>query len=363
MDLSVEEVPIEAGRGPHLLQSGFWSSFKALYGWMPYSFKIHLSLQNVKVEVPLYLQIRSLAPAYSLAYVPFGPIFPQEVLSFSKKNENASIVWELLQRLGRALSPMLPSSCRFLRFDLPFDQNDLGIVTLEDREIIKPPGFYKAPTYIQPPDTVILSLIPSEEELLSSMKPKTRYNIRLARKKGVQVWEGKQKDLVDWYRVYCETAERDRIAIHSLKYYQDLLSLSQTYVGERPKMKLFLASVEDTLIGGIVVALYNTQATYLYGASSNQHRNTMASYLLQWEAIRWAKQEGAATYDFFGIPPKEDPTHPMAGLYRFKTGFGGTILHRVGTWDYPFAPLGYGVYRVAEKVRIFYYKGIRKRFH
>jgi lipid II:glycine glycyltransferase (peptidoglycan interpeptide bridge formation enzyme) len=93
------------------------------------------------------------------------------------------------------------------------------------------------------------------------------------------------------------------------------------------------------------------EATYLYGASSNIKRNLMAPYALQWKAIQDAQSSGCIVYDLFGIPPNEDPDHPMAGLYRFKTGFGGSIIHRPGSWDYPCKPLLYTLFKRAEHLR------------
>ncbi|MFP4267302.1 MAG: lipid II:glycine glycyltransferase FemX, partial [Spirochaetaceae bacterium] len=134
--------------------------------------------------------------------------------------------------------------------------------------------------------------------------------------------------------------------------------------GEEKNMpKLFMVTAEHggDLLAGIIVSLYGDTATYMYGAGSNYKRNLMGSYAVQWEAIRLAKRLGVSFYDFFGIPPADDPSHPMYGLYRFKTGFGGRIIHRIGSMDYPISPSGYFFYRKAEKLRWFYYKKLKKR--
>ena len=127
-----------------------------------------------------------------------------------------------------------------------------------------------------------------------------------------------------------------------------------------PEVGLFTATYEGELIAGIIVLLYGNRATYLYGASSNSKRNLMPNYALQWEAMKYAKETGCDEYDLFGIPPENDPGHPMYGLYRFKTGFGGKIIRRPGCWDLPLNPAGYRLYRTAEKVRNWYYKRFRK---
>jgi len=126
-------------------------------------------------------------------------------------------------------------------------------------------------------------------------------------------------------------------------------------------LRLITATHEGDLLAGIIVAFYGGRATYLYGASSNEKRNLMPAYALQWEAIKQAKDLGCREYDFFGIPPTHDKSHPMHGLFQFKTGFGGEIHHYYGAWDFPYGKLFYGFYRLVERLRLWYYKGFRKR--
>ena len=130
---------------------------------------------------------------------------------------------------------------------------------------------------------------------------------------------------------------------------------------EAPVITLYTAHHEDDLLGGIIVASWRGVSTYLYGASSDVKRNLMAAYLLQWEAMRRAMANGDHGYDLFGIPPTDDPAHPMHGLYRFKTGFGGRVLHRAGAWDLILRPTPGALYRGAERLRGWYYYRVRKR--
>ena len=204
---------------------------------------------------------------------------------------------------------------------------------------------------IQPVSTVVIDLSVSEDELLSGMKQKTRYNVRLAEKKGVEVTEGDESDLDAWYDLYIETAERDRIALHEREYYRMLFEMCRDRRGEDVDCRLLLAKTEGQLLAGIWVFIYGSSATYLYGASSNEKRNLMPAYALQWTAMRLAKDAGCTRYVSFGIPSTDDPSHPMHGLYRMKTGFGGKILHRPGCWDYPMHPVVYALYRFAEDLR------------
>ena len=247
-----------------------------------------------------------------------------------------------------------------------------------------PAGLHKAPMDIQPPSTVILELGYEEEALLAAMKPKTRYNIKLAEKKGVRVEEGSSEDLPAWYELYRQTARRDRITLHAFDYYRLQFDIARggpgaaeqepgvepamepgrkpgEEPGSYPQLKLLLARHEGELLAGVIVALHGQQATYLYGASSDSKRNLMPAYALQWEAMRLARRAGCRTYDLFGIPPAPDSPHPMQGLYRFKTGFGGRIVNRPGCWDYPYLRAGYAAYAVAERARAWYYRRFRKR--
>jgi lipid II:glycine glycyltransferase (peptidoglycan interpeptide bridge formation enzyme) len=166
-----------------------------------------------------------------------------------------------------------------------------------------------------------------------------------------------QNELEKYYSIYKETAERDGILIHGLEYYRALFeeaaqSAQSSICGV--DVRLYMASHEGEDLAGIVTLFRGSEAVYLYGASANHKRNLMAPYALQWRAMRDAKEAGCIFYDLFGIPPTspdDDPNHPMAGLYRFKTGFGGAVVHRPGSWDYPYRPLAKALYSAAEKTR------------
>ncbi len=346
-----------------LLQTGFWGDFKSLFGWSPLAFRM-------SGGVPLLALLRKLPGGFSLCYLPHGPL------------TTTSLNWNeyFLKSLSALLTEHLPRGCLFVRYDLPWGVEGEGNAP----RLLGSP-FRKAPMDIQPPSTVVVDLRPTEEALLSQMKSKTRYNVRLSEKHGVAISEGMEADLDGWYGLYQETAARDRIAIHSLAYYRSLFALARGKIGAqagsedgtaewwridrptpqeprwRPDVRLLLARLGGELLAGIIVALHGGRATYLFGASSNQHRNLMATYLLQWEAMRLAKHEGCESYDLFGIPFRDDPRDPMYGLYRFKTGFGGMVVNRPGSWDYPLLPAGYALYRRVEAARRWYYKRFKKR--
>ncbi len=326
----------------NFLQSGFWGTFKGKSGWKPVSLK----LTYRGTSVPLLVLVRTFKGILSLAYVPHGPavdVEPDDREFF-------------LNSVASLLVEYLPLATFYIRFDLLWGETGADNFP----EPLKIKGIHKAPMDIQPPDTVIIDIDRSEEDILASMHKKTRYNIKLAAKKDVEVSCGTAGDLDDWYELYRTTAERDKIAIHSLDYYKRIFSHSEGYKGA-PETAVFLAKHEDELLAGIIVIFDGDTATYLYGASSNNKRNLMPAYALQWEAMKKARERGCRKYDMFGIPPVNDPDHPMYGLYRFKTGFGGEIHHRLGAWDYKYSSLVYPIYRGIEALRKFYYKKIKKR--
>jgi lipid II:glycine glycyltransferase (peptidoglycan interpeptide bridge formation enzyme) len=203
---------------------------------------------------------------------------------------------------------------------------------------------------VQPPDTVLIDLSGDEEALLAGMKPKWRYNARLALKRGVQVRRAGGEGLEAFYALLKETARRDGIAVHGIEYYRTLFSHSRDSLPEAD-VRLYLAAHEGDVLAGIMTLFRGREAVYLYGASSDRKRNLMAPYALQLKAMEDARLAWCAEYDLLGIPPREDPDHPMAGLYRFKTGFGGRIVHRIGSWDLAYRPLAYRLFRAAETLR------------
>jgi len=206
----------------------------------------------------------------------------------------------------------------------------------------------KAPTDLLPTDTVILDLQTDKNRLLSRMKPKTRYNIRLSAKRGVRVREAGLRDLPAWYAIYCETAERHGMMLNDMDYFRPALEVSAADCASPARIHLLLAELGGKPVAGIMLAISGKRATYLYGASSARQGNSMATYALQWAAIEKARDAGCSDYDLFGTAPYPDPHHPMYGLYRFKTGFGGRMMHRQGCWDYPFDEEQYALYRASE---------------
>jgi lipid II:glycine glycyltransferase (peptidoglycan interpeptide bridge formation enzyme) len=328
------------------LQSRFWGAFKAEFGWSSLCFDIAYGQEASS----LLVLVRTLGGGLSFAYVPHGP-----ELDLPEGERGAA-----LAELAGALRPHLPRGCLFVRFDPPWVSEGEG------RPKIGAP-LERAAADVQSPDTVLVDLARDEEDILASMKPKWRYNVRLAEKKGVVAADEGLPALGEFYRLYEETSRRDRIALHPERYYRRLFELAAAYrsdgegAGEAPDLRLWVARHEGRPLAAIVTLFMGRQAVYLYGASSDEGRSLMPAYALQWAAMRAAKASGCACYDMFGIPPSDDPGHPMAGLYRFKTGFGGSIAHRAGSWDYPYSRIAYAAFRAAEAARTWWFKDFKKR--
>lgn len=333
MDIKSIELELEPlNESNNFLQSPFWARFKSLFGWHALTFAVRYDKKKTNFLV-LY---RVVANTFSIGYVPY-PLFNDSNIAL----EDREIFFK---EVSKKIKSFLPKISIFIRWDLDFFTTDD-----EFPKALKKP-FKKAILPIQPSDTFILNLEQSEEQILENMHKKTRYNISLAEKKGVVIERAGVDAMAKWYDIYKETAKRDGIAIHSLDYYQKFFMVS----GERainPQARLYLATHDGDLLAGIITLFYGDTATYVYGASSNIKRNLMANYALQWRAIVDAKNANCIEYDFFGCPPKSDENHPMYGLFQFKSGFGGKLVHRLGAYDYSYNPILYSLYCVLENYR------------
>lgn len=185
----------------------------------------------------------------------------------------------------------------------------------------------------------------TEDEVFQNFHQKTRYNIRLASKKGVIIKEGTREDLKDFHAIMVETGKRDDFVIRSLSYFQKMYD----ELVPAGHMKLLMAYHEDKPIAGIISIIYGKNVWYLYGASSNSDRNLMPNYLLQWTMIKQAIAMGANMYDFRGVSGVVDENHPQYGLYRFKKGFDAEFTEFIGEVYISYKPLKYKLYIYSEK--------------
>jgi peptidoglycan pentaglycine glycine transferase (the first glycine) len=316
----------------HLLQSWGWGELKAGAGWSPLRFALFdANDQQGQIRAAAQVLCRTMPHLPlrigHLAYIPKGP-----VVDWSQPQVCQALFAQLnvqLRRRGALALQIEP-------------QQEVGVATDDCLvESFSSLSLYPVPA-IQPVRTILLDLTPDEPTLLANMKEKWRYNLRLAQRKGVTIRVAQTpEDVQAWYTLLQTTGLRDQFGIHTLDYYMRVWQIFTP----RSQVRLLLAEIEGQLLAGIFVGLMAKQAIYLYGASSNEQRNLMPNYLLQWEAMRWAKQAGATCYDFWGIPATEAEGETLAGVYRFKQGWGGRIVRFVGGYEHVYRPMAMGMAR------------------
>lgn len=348
-----------------LQQTAFWARLKKKQGWGIRAFDLSLGKSEAFPETrfgederegDVLITLRAIGGGRYMAYVPFGP----EQLPDQERRG----IW--LEEISEQLRGFLPDDCLFIRYDLCWESpwaNEEDFFT-DEGLWLGPPDTYvqemrmnfdtrhfnlrKAPSDMLPAHTVMLNLNKGEETLLSEMKSKTRYNIRLSQRKGVEVRHAGMNELDKWFRLYDETYSRNRLAANDMVFFEQVFQTRADDTESPGEVDLLLAEKDGEPLAGMFLARSGERATYLYGASTSENRNLQASHALQWGAIQRSIETGCQEYDMFGIAPTPDPEHPMYGLYRFKTGFGGTKIHRQGCWDYPLDEEGYEQYRLAE---------------
>lgn len=402
-----------SGNEGSFLQTPFWGLFKSRHGWKLIRARASFGAEENRSKAKegaakenalkaqeaggfdFSILVRSFARGiFSLAYV---PLFPNEkAFKFLQAQERGvandsagsnegglsgvtaapspEAFCALLDQLAAALKALLPANTICVRFDpqVEFSAPDERDEFNKSVKAAAKKGRFlceKNAVDIQPPDTTQVDLTRTEEEILAAMKNKWRYNINLSARKGVVVQKtsGNSLNLSDFvdifYDLYKETSARDGIAMHAKSYYKDLLELSAQEAqkgSDVPQVNLYVASHEGDKLGAIMTLFSKTESVYLYGCSSNKKRNLMPNFLLQWTAMKDAKAYGSRYYDMYGMPPTDDPSHPMHGLYLFKTGFGGRNVHRAGSYDVPLK----GIYKLcvlAEGGRAFWHKKILKK--
>lgn len=182
----------------------------------------------------------------------------------------------------------------------------------------------------------------TQDEIFGSFHSKTRYNVRLATKKGVTVKDGTKEDLKDFHKIMIETGKRDEFIIRPLEYFEKMYDeLGPDH------MKVLIAYYEGKPIAGVIPIMYGNKTWYLYGASSNQYRNVMPNYLLYWEMIKISIARKDDMFDLRGVPGIADNSN---GLYRFKKGFGAEYTEFIGEIFIAFKPLTYKMYKISEKI-------------
>jgi peptidoglycan pentaglycine glycine transferase (the first glycine) len=313
------------------LQSWQWGALKALAGWRPH--RLALTRDGRVEAVASVLERRLPLALGTLLYAPRGP-----VLDYADP--------ELLGRFLDAVTEALrPSGAVLLKLDP--DVPDDPALARRLRALGLRPGRRRGHFGgIQPRYVMQLALDRDLDAVFASFTAKGRYNVRLARRHGVEVREAAAADLPVVCRLMRETALRDGFGLRSDAYYACVFDHT---VGAGHG-RVLLASVDGEDVAATWTVQFGHKAWYLYGASSHRHRDKMPNYLLQWEAIRWAHGRGARVYDFLGVPRTPDPQSPIVGLWRFKERFGARPVAFVGEFDLPLRPAGYLLWRACDPV-------------
>ena len=324
----------------HILQTWQWAEAKKQNGWQPLCFAWGDRAEEPEaLALILERQIRFPGTRLSVLYCPKGPVF-------SHKSDNSKIITRVIRELEDYARK---TEAIFLKIDpdvllgtgIPDteeeDPNPFGIAFQKG---LRKRGWQFSQDQIQFRNTVLIDLRQDEEALLAAMKQKTRYNIRLAAKKGVRVRQGSIDELPMLYTMYAETAVRDDFVIRHEEYYLN------TWRGfmEADMAKILIAEVESEPIAALILFHFNGVARYMFGMSTERYRELMPNHLLQWEAMRLSKALGCRTYDMWGAPDVFDESDSMWGVFRFKQGFNGSTTRYLGAWDFTTRPLLYFVY-------------------
>jgi len=308
----------------NLLQTTQWGQLKSEFGW---DWELVTVGAPDSIRAGAVVLYRGLPLALgTIAYVPRGPLVDWA---------DGPLVGDLLDRVHSAARRRRAWACWIEPEALDASQ---AVATLKDL------GYRPSSRTIQPRSTVLVDLTPDEDVILKAMKSKTRYNIRLAARKGVTTRIGTVDDIATFSALMAETGERDEFGVHSQAYYRRSLELFAT----QGQVALVLAEHEGVPLAGVLAFAVGEKAWYIAGASSNRHRNLMPTYAVQWSAMQWAKARGCTVYDLWGIPDADEATLEASftersdglwGVYRFKRGFGGRVTRYVGMWERALSPL------------------------
>jgi peptidoglycan pentaglycine glycine transferase (the first glycine) len=302
----------------HLLQSAEWGELKSAFGWEA----VHLVDEGVGAQI----LFRRLPLGFTFAYLPKGPV--------TESNPGPGF-WTAVDRVCRQRRAV------FLKVEPAGWEEETQPVILD------PQSFVPSPQHIQPHSTLVVDLRGSQDEIFNCMKPKTRYNIRLACRKDIIVHPS--DDIDNFYTVMGATSQREEFHVHSREYYRRAYELFHP----QGMCELFVADYQGQTLAAVMVFAFGKSAYYFYGASADIERNRKPTYPLQWEAICWAHRRGCTEYDMWGIPDEaasvevdeaEAREDGLWGVYRFKRGFGGSIKRAIPTMDRVYNPLLYKLY-------------------
>ncbi|OGO25701.1 MAG: hypothetical protein A2Y54_00300 [Chloroflexi bacterium RBG_16_51_16] len=339
---------------PHLLQTWEWANIKKDVGWepMPYLWRASSGSPQATAAAMILkrrLPMGGLSARLSILYCPKGPIM--EWRNSGLRNRVLNDLQSLTRKNGGIFLKIDPEV--ILGTGVPESEDDK--LDVNGQDVVKEfnnLGWKMSSDQIQFKNTFSIDLNPSEDELLAAMKQKTRYNIRLAEKKGVTVRSGTTADLPLLYKMFAETSIRDGFVIRDETYYQNVwgsfisaaASSEEKTSSAAPWAEPLIAEVDGESVAAVILFFFARRAYYLYGMSREMHREKMPNYLLQWSAMRRARQVGCTSYDLWGAPDEFIETDPLWNVSRFKEGLGGLVIRSVGAWDYAPNPLWYNLY-------------------
>lgn len=332
--------------GAHILQSWEWAQVKSQFGWEPLPTIWHDKEDRPAAAAMVLarrLSIAGISAGLRVMYASKGPVL-RDWHDEGLRRQVLTDLRALARRRGAIFIKIDPDvrvgtgepgdeiGVEGLVFDDP-----LGEQVIAD---LRQDGWRFSGEQIQYRNTVEIDLTPAEDDLLAQMKQKTRYNVRLAGRRGVEVRPGDLDDLDLLYQMYAETSVRDEFVIRDEAYYQIVWEAFIKAGLAEP----LIAEVDGEPAAAVVIFRFAGKAWYLHGMSRLKHREKMPNYLLQWEAMRRAKAAGCDRYDMWGAPDVFSEKDPMWGVYRFKDGFGGQVVRHIGAWDLPVRPIYYRLY-------------------
>lgn len=330
---------------PHILQTAEWGELKRGFGW---------DVERlISGDVGVQILFRKLPLGFTVAYCPKPVISIQYSVTSETGPSPERSETKSKDDWNRQFWDEVDSVCKMKRavfLKIEPDSWESEVSRLRS-DYVNPKsgdfGLRVSPHNIQPPRTIIISLEGSEADILGRMKQKCRYNVRLAEKKGVAVraWD----DLDGFHRMMNVTGGRDGFGVHSLEYYKKAYDLFHP----AGMADILVADYEDKPLAALMVFALDSRAYYLYGASTDEERNRMPTYLLQWRAMQWARERGCTDYDLWGVPDADEETleaqfesrsDDLWGVYRFKRGFGGQVKRAAQALDRVYMPLLYRLY-------------------
>lgn len=320
-----------------LLQHWEWGEVKEKFGWKASHHVWRDKDALVGAALSLEREIRiPIFGSMKMLYVPKGPLLKDWADPKARK-----IVFDGLQEIARHENAFLlkiePEVIYGYGEKVEEEEDSIGFEVKKELIIN---NWIFSNEQIQFRNTVVLDITPEEDIILSGMKQKTRYNVRLAAKKGVTVRVGDKEDFELIFAIYAETAIRDGFAIREKKYY---FAVWEKFY-EKGMLSPLIAEVEGEEVAALMLFHSGNKAWYIYGMSSGKHRNKMPTYLLQWEAMKIAKQKGCNAYDLWGAPIIMGQEDPLWGVYRMKIGLGGKLVRTIGSWDLVLKPFQYWLY-------------------